>query len=137
MQPILTKGLDKMIQKLGQVMVYVNDQDKAAQFWTEIMGFRIIADRDKDQEHRGIEIGPADGAETSIILYNKDFVAKMSPGVTLGTPSLMFISDQFDQLYSSLKDKNIIVGDIVQLPGGRVFNFADYEDNYFAVMENN
>ncbi|MHA7964247.1 VOC family protein [Paenibacillus sp. CAU 1782] len=126
-----------MIQKLGQVMVYVNDQDKAAQFWTDMMGFRIIADMDKDKESRGIQIGPAGGAETSIILYNKDFVAKMSPGITLGAPSLMFISDQFDQLYSSLKDKNMKVGDIVQLPGGRVFNFADYEDNYFAVMENN
>ncbi|OBR65523.1 glyoxalase [Paenibacillus oryzae] len=126
-----------MIQKVGQIMVYVNDQDKAAQFWTEIMGFRIIADRDKEEEHRGIEIGPANGAETSIMLYNKDFVARMSPGVTLGTPSLMFISDQFDQLHANLKEKEIKVGDIVQLPGGRVFNFADFEDNYFAVMESN
>lgn len=33
-----------MIHMLGQVMVYVEDQDKAAKFWTEKAGFTVIAD---------------------------------------------------------------------------------------------
>lgn len=59
----------------------------------------------------------------------------MNPEMNLGTPSLMFFSDNFDQLNRELKDKNVTVGDIVEIPGGRVFNFADGENNYFAVME--
>ncbi len=75
------------------------------------------------------------GAETSLILHNKDFVSKMSPGLNLGTPSLMFFTDNLEQLHNDLIKKKVTVGEIVQMPSGRVFNFADYEENYFAVME--
>jgi lactoylglutathione lyase len=61
-------------------------------FWREKVGFSVIAEEDNGQGMRWIEIAPTKGAETSIILHNKDFVAKMSPGLNLGTPSLMFFS---------------------------------------------
>lgn len=59
----------------------------------------------------------------------------MSEGLNLGTPSLMFFTEDVDALYRDLTDKQITVGEIVELPTGRVFNFADDEANYFAVME--
>jgi lactoylglutathione lyase len=48
---------------------------------------------------------------------------------------LMFFTKNLDQLYKDYKDKNITVGEIVNIPDGRVFNFADNEENYFAVTE--
>jgi lactoylglutathione lyase len=84
---------------------------------------------------RWIEIAPTKEAETSIILHNKEFIAKMSPELHLGTPSLMFFSESIEQLHSDLSNKNVTVGDIVKMPQGRIFNFADSENNYFAVME--
>ncbi|TMU87163.1 VOC family protein [Bacillus sp. BHET2] len=125
-----------MINKVGQIMLYVNNQDEAVQFWTEKVGFSVKSKEDNDQGMRWIEVAPTKEAETSIILHNKDFVAKMSPGLNLGTPSLMFFTDQFDELYTNLSNKKIKVGEIVNMPTGRVFNFADHEENYFAVMEN-
>ncbi|MEH7883651.1 VOC family protein [Bacillus sp. JJ1609] len=124
-----------MISKVGQIMLYVNNQDEAVNFWTEKVGFSVISEEDNGQGLRWIEIAPTKDAETSIILHNKEFVAKMSPGVNLGTPSLMFFSENLDQLHSDLSNKNITVGEIVNMPSGRVFNFADGEENYFAVME--
>ena len=47
----------------------------------------------------------------------------------------MFFSNNLDQLYKDLSEKNVTVGQIVDLPTGRAFNFADNENNYFAVME--
>ncbi|MFI8684744.1 VOC family protein [Rossellomorea sp. NPDC077527] len=123
-----------MINKVGQIMLYVNNQDEAVTFWTEKVGFVVKAEEDNGQGMRWIEVAPKD-AETSIILHNKEFVAKMSAGVNLGTPSLMFFTDRFDDLYTDLSNKKIKVGEIVNMPAGRVFNFADDEDNYFAVME--
>ncbi|NYE06926.1 hypothetical protein F4694_003706 [Bacillus niacini] len=38
-------------------------------------------------------------------------------------------------IYKDCKDNNITVGEIVNIPDGRVFNFADNEENYFAVTE--
>ena len=69
-----------MVSRLGQVMVYVKDQEA---------------------------------------------VAKMAPELHLGTPSRMF----FAPSVQALKDE------LVDMPQGRVFNFADPEGNYFAVME--
>ncbi len=130
------KGVDRsMISKLGQVMLYVNDQDAAVDFWTTKLGFQVISEENNGQGMRWIEVAPAEAAETSIILHNKDFVAKMSPGLNLGTPSLMFFTDNLDDLHHDLSNKNIKVGDIITMPSGRVFNFADHEDNYFAVLE--
>jgi lactoylglutathione lyase len=124
-----------MINKVGQIMLYVNNQDEAVKFWTEKVGFSVISDEDNGKGMRWIEITPTNEAETSIILHNKEFIAKMEPELNLGTPSLMFFSENLDELHNDLSSKNITVGEIVNMPSGRVFNFADNEENYFAVME--
>ncbi|MEC0372238.1 VOC family protein [Paenibacillus chibensis] len=123
-----------MIHNIGQVMLYVNNQDEAVTFWTEKLGFQIVSEENNGQM-RWIEVAPSEGAETSIVLHDKKLIAQMSPELNLGTPSLMFYAANLDELYSSLTDKNVKVGEIVHLPTGRVFNFADSEDNYFAVSE--
>lgn len=126
--------MSMMISKVGQIMLYVNNQDQAVNFWTEKLGFRVVSE-EKNGEMRWIEIAPAQGAETSIVLHNKEFVAKMSPGMNLGTPSLLFFSENIEELRNNLMNKNVKVGDIVTMPSGRVFNFADDEENYFAILE--
>ncbi|RFB14801.1 VOC family protein [Bacillus sp. HNG] len=123
-----------MFSQVGQIMLYVNNQDEVVKFWTETLGFTVIAEEDNGQM-RWIEIAPKKDAETSIILHNKEFVAKMSPDLNLGTPSLMFFTENLEQLHTDLSNKNVKVGEIVTMPSGKVFNFADNEENYFAVME--
>lgn len=124
-----------MISKLGQVMVYVDNQDKAVEFWTKKAGFSIIADGGKDQGMRWIEIGSSKDADTTLVLHDKAVVSKMSPGLNLDTPSLMFYTNELDKLYADFNEKGVTTGEIVDMGFGRVFNFADDEDNYFAVME--
>ncbi len=125
-----------MINKLGQVMVYVEDQDKAVKFWTEKAGFIVIADEgSKDQGLRWIEIAPSEDAATTIVLHDKEVVSKLSPELELGTPSLMFYTDGVDQLYADFKERGVMTGELVNMGVGRSFNFADDEGNYFAVME--
>ncbi|QGQ45387.1 VOC family protein [Metabacillus sediminilitoris] len=124
-----------MINILGQVMLYVNNQDESLQFWTEKAGFTLLSKEDTGEGMKWFVVAPTNDAQTSIVLHNKELVAKMSPGVNLETPSLMFFSENIDKLYNDFLEKNITVGEIVKMPGGRVFNFADNEENYFAVME--
>src|SRR3954469_12024058 len=124
-----------MINMLGQVMLYVNNQDEAIKFWTEKVGFTVISEEDNGQGMRWIEIAPTNEVGTSIVLHNKELISKMQPELNLGTPSLMFFSKDLDQLYTDLSNKNVTVGEIINMPSGRVFNFADSEKNYFAVIE--
>ncbi|MDM8150593.1 VOC family protein [Priestia megaterium] len=124
-----------MIKKVGQIMVYVNDQDQAVKFWTEKMGFQVMCEQKNEQGLRWIELAPVTGAETTIILHDKQLIAKMQPELNVGTPSLLFFTENVDELYSDLTAKGVTVGEIVSMPSGKVFNFSDREDNYFAVME--
>ncbi|MFB5089201.1 VOC family protein [Psychrobacillus sp. PGGUH221] len=124
-----------MITKLGQIMLYVNNQEESVKFWTEKLGFIVKSEVDNGQGMKWFEIAPTKDAETSIVLHNKELVAKMSPGVSLETPSLMFFSENLDQLYKDFSEKQITVGELVEIPEGKVFNFADNENNYFAIME--
>ncbi len=126
-----------MINIVGQIMLYVNNQDEALKFWTEKAGFIVISEQDNGQGMRWMEIAPSKGAETSIVLHNKELIAKMQPELNLSTPSIMFFSENLDQLYKDFSDKGITLGEMVTMPAGKVFNFADEENNYFAVMEKN
>ena len=123
-----------MIQKLGQVMLYVQDQEQSVSFWTEKLGFQVVADHEENGM-RWIEIAPPFEDGTTILLHDKELIAKMSPELNLGTPSLMFFSNDVEQLHEDLSSKDVTVGEIVNMGAGKVFNFADDEKNYFAVME--
>jgi lactoylglutathione lyase len=124
-----------LINIVGQIMLYVNNQDESLKFWTEKAGFSVISENDNGQGMKWFEIAPTKDAQTRIVLHNKELVAKFSPEVSLETPSLLFFTKDLDQLYKDFSDKDITVGEIVEVPEGRVFNFADNEKNYFAVVE--
>ncbi|MBY0220808.1 VOC family protein [Sporosarcina aquimarina] len=123
-----------MITKIGQIMLYVTNQQEAVDFWTKKVGFIIVAE-ENGQGMRWIEIAPSKDAETSIVLHNKEVIAKMSPELNLSTPSLMFTTENLDKLYNDLANQRVTVGEIMEMPTGRVFNFADSEQSYFAVVE--
>lgn len=59
----------------------------------------------------------------------------MDMGVSTATPSLIFATTNFDSLRESLQENGVETGEVMTLPMGRVFNFADPEQNYFAVKE--
>lgn len=125
-----------MIKKLGQVMVYVVDQDLARKFWTEKAGFVVITEGGSEEMGlRWIEIAPTEDAATTIVLHDKEAIAQMSPELDLGVPSLMFFTDDIDKLYADYKERGVTVGDLIDMGIGKSFNFADDEGNYFAVME--
>lgn len=124
-----------MINMLGQVMVYVNNQDEAVKFWTEKVGFTIISEDDNGEGMRWIEIAPQKNSQTSIVLHNKEVIAKMETGINLETPSLLFFTEDIEALHAKLSNNKVIVGEIMTMPLGKTFNFADNEENYFAVAE--
>ena len=126
-----------MINILGQVMVYVYNQDEAVKFWTEKVGFTVISEEDNGEGIRWIEVAPQKDSETTIVLHNKEVIEKMTSAINLGTPSLLFFTEDIKKLYKKLTNNNVTVGEIIDMPTGKTFNFADSEGNYFAVIEKN
>ncbi|MBC1499266.1 VOC family protein [Listeria weihenstephanensis] len=125
-----------MIHKIGQVMLYVNDQEASAKFWTEKVGFVITSESAPTDGERWIEIAPTKDSATKFVLQDKVAVAKMQPEMNLGTPSILLYGENLDAMYEDFKAKGITVGDLIDVPNmGRVFNFADNENNYFAILQ--
>ena len=122
-----------MITQLGQVMLYVTNQDEARDFWTHIMQFEVREDVSANGM-RQIVLAPK-GAATAIVLHDAAIVEKMSPGVPLSTPSLLFETLDIEALQARLTEAGSIVGELMEMPAGRVCNFTDNEGNHFAVVE--
>lgn len=124
-----------MITNIGQIMLYVEDQKAVAEFWVNKIGFVILAEEKADNGFYWIEIAPTKEATTSLVLHNKEIIAKMQPELNLATPSLLFDSFNLDETYQQFKEKGVTVGELVSMPRRRVFNFSDNEGNYFAIQE--
>ncbi|MBC1429630.1 VOC family protein [Listeria seeligeri] len=124
-----------MIKKIGQVMLYVENQAAVRDFWVEKLDFVVVSEEVVDGEIQWIEIAPTNDVETTFVLQNKKKVAEMNPDMNLGTPSILLFGENIAELYEEYKNKGITVGELVDLPMGRVFNFADNEGNYFAICE--
>ncbi|EDP7889187.1 VOC family protein [Listeria monocytogenes] len=124
-----------MVEKIGQVVLYVENQAAVRDFWVEKLDFVVVSEEVVNGEIQWIEIAPTKGVETTFVLQNKKKVAEMNPEMNLGTPSILLFGNNVAELYEEYKDKGITVGDLVDLPMGRVFNFSDNEGNYFAICE--
>lgn len=125
-----------MIESIGQVMLYVNDQTGAAEFWTKKVGFTKSAKVDNGDGTFSIEIAPKESSDTSFVLHDRKLVEKLHPELHLGTPSILFSAPgKLETLYAEFQEKGITVGDLIEMPQMKVFNFADSEGNYFAVRE--
>lgn len=92
------------MEKLNQVMLYVDDVEKAKAFWTETLEFVVVSETPLAEDYVAVEVSPTKDAETSLTIMAKEFIEKHSPEVNLGTPSLMFKEKNFDALYSKLND---------------------------------
>lgn len=114
-----------------KIMLYVTNVEESSKFWQKI-GF-VEKERDAVDGTLVVEVSPTENATTSIVLYDLEFIQKHSPEVAGNTPSLMFFADDVVELYKKMKDAGVRVGELVQLPTGLVFNFADNDENYFAV----
>ncbi|MBO0475209.1 glyoxalase [Enterococcus sp. DIV0840] len=114
-----------------KIMLYVTNVEESSKFWQKI-GF-VEKERDAVDGTLVVEIAPSESAETMIVLYDLEFIQQHSPEVAGNTPSLMFFADDVIELYKKMKDADVRVGELVQLPTGLVFNFADNDENYFAV----
>ncbi len=124
-----------MMIKLNEIMLYVNDQQKVADFWVGKLDFVIESKQDYGEAYFLVL---SDGREnsTKLVLQNKAVVAASEPMLNLETPSILLTTDDIDGLYQKFQDENVTVGEKVVFPDGKkVFNFADPEGNYFAIIE--
>lgn len=117
-----------MISKT-RVMLYVDDVERISNFWVNDFGAELTEQIELPEGFKGVVLTISPGTELE--LFAKEFIRKYSPEVLENVPSLMFFSENFEELYNRLEN----TGEIIVNNGVSTFNFQDPEGNYFVVAK--
>ncbi|MGM9926790.1 MAG: VOC family protein [Bacillus sp. (in: firmicutes)] len=124
-----------MINKIGKITIYVNDQAAAKTFWTEKMGFVVKFEQQMGPNMTWLEVGPSESEFTTFVLYDKNAMKKQNPSTNVGHPSILLSTTDIEKAYAEMKEKGIEVGQLMKMPYGSMFSFKDHEGNRYILRE--
>jgi len=118
---------------VAQVVVEVEDQDRAKQFWTEKMGFELAQDAPYGEE-RWLEVRTPDKAVV-LVLGVRRGERPTAPHPSLPTSNVMFYAEDLQQTYEELTTRGVqFPQPPVQQPFGWWSLFQDPDGNRFALV---
>ncbi len=119
--------------RVGYVVLYVNDVEACAQFWTKQVGM-VERERNQFAEHCVVRVGFSD-QNFSIELVPLAMMKENPDGLDLATPSICFYSDDLVAEHKKLSDNAVSVTEIGEHFGMTTFAFIDNEGRGFAVAK--
>lgn len=130
-----------MIQSLAHVALVVRDYDEAIAWFTQRLGFVLVADTcQPEQDKRWVLIAPpgAPAGSTSILLARaasaeqERFVGNQAGGRVF----LFLATDDFERDYEAMRSKGVrFVREPKQEPYGRVAVFEDLYGNLWDLVQ--
>jgi len=90
-----------MIRGIKFASIPVTDQDRAIRFYTEKLGFRLLADHPFDDKQRWIEMG-IPGSDTRVVLFKTD--RGLQPGSDM---NVTFWTDDVESTARELEAKGV------------------------------
>jgi len=113
-----------MISHVTLLSLPVSDQDRARDFYVDVLGFDLVRDNPMGPGQRWVEVGPK-GAQTSITLVT--WFPTMEPGSVKG---LVLETDDLDADVAALTARGLSIPDgVQQQPWGRFVTFDDPDGN--------
>jgi lactoylglutathione lyase len=123
----------EMVRGISQVVLEVEDQDRALAFWTETMGFELAQDAPYGDGGRWLEVRTPDKA-VRVVLSLRHGEAPTAPG-ELPTSNVFFYCDDLPRTYEELSARGVeFPQPPIQQPFGWWSMFQDPEGNRFALM---
>jgi catechol 2,3-dioxygenase-like lactoylglutathione lyase family enzyme len=118
-----------MIKAIKFVNIPVTDQDRALEFYTKKLGFRVMTDAPFDGRQRWIELG-IPRAETRLVLFTAPGQHKMIGGFM----NLSFVTDDVEATAVEMKGKGVeFVQDPQKADWGTSAIFKDPDGNQFVL----
>ena len=123
-----------MIDAVATVCIFVNDQDKAKAFYTDVLGFELRQDSPMG-ESRWIAVAP-EGARTEVILYKMDQNWEHYRQVMGKSQAITFNVTDIQALHANLKEKGVrITQEPDPQPWGTYMMILDQDDNALLMVE--
>jgi len=120
------------ITRVGRVMVPVADQDAGIAFYTEMLGFELVADAPFGEGERWVEVAPPGGGTALALVPSRgEYQTGRMTGIALATADARAV-------YDELKAKGVDVDAETMGGDGTVpllFFFRDPDANSLMVVE--
>jgi lactoylglutathione lyase len=120
-----------MIRGIHQVVLEVEDQDRALDFWTKTMGFELAQDEPYGDE-RWLEVRTPDKSVTVVLSLRQG--ERPTAPETLPTSNIFFYCGDLPKTYEELRSRGV---EFPQPPVEQLFGwwsmFEDLEGNRFAL----
>jgi lactoylglutathione lyase len=123
-----------MINKIGKITVYVQDQEQAKDFWLNKMGFVLKLEQPMGPNATWLEVGPSEDEFTTLVLYSKSAMEQHQPS-KVAHPSILFSTTDIESAYQKMKDNGVEVEDMLRMPFGTMFSFKDQDGNDYLLRE--
>ena len=122
-----------MIGGVTQVVIEVQDQERAKAFWTQTLGFELAQDASYGEE-RWLEVRTPDKAVV-VVLERRKGPRPTAPDPSLPTSNVSFYAQDLQQTYRELKARGVeFPQPPVEQPFGWWSLFEDPDGNRFALV---
>jgi catechol 2,3-dioxygenase-like lactoylglutathione lyase family enzyme len=111
------------VTRVQLLSVPVTDQDRARDFYVDVLGMTLVRDNPMGADQRWVEVAPK-GADTSITLVT--WFPTMPPGSLKG---LVLETDDLDSDLARLTGLGVPVEGVQDAPWGRFVTFHDPDGN--------
>ncbi len=115
------------------IMLYVTDVEKSADFWQQGFNINHLETIQLPENFLSVKLFLQDNF--ALQLFDKEFIARFSPEVATNSPSILFSTENIQELHNNLTKVSPFVSDISDQMGKKQFNFSDNDENFFAVTE--
>ncbi|EKY27405.1 VOC family protein [Clostridium celatum] len=124
-----------MINKIGKITIYVNNQEEAKEFWTKKLNFIVKFEQAMGPNMKWIEVGPSDDEFTTFVLYDKNMMKMQNPNASVDHPNVILSTSDIESTYKEMQENKVEVEDIMKMPYGSMFSFKDMDGNKYLVRE--
>jgi len=124
-----------MIDKIGKITLYVNDQEEAKKFWTEKLNFVVKFEQPMGPNMKWVEVGPSESEFTTFVLYNKNLMMTQNPAANVSHPNIILSTTDIENAYNKMKANNVEVGEMMKMPYGSMFSFKDQDGNQYLLRQ--
>jgi len=119
-----------MIKSVKCVSIPVKDQQKALEFYTEKLGFKVLTDQPFDDSQRWIELKIPGGGDTRVVLFTADAHKSWIGGFL----NITFHTDDLMKTYDLYRSRGVeFTAPPTQEDWGSFALFKDLDGNMFCV----
>ena len=124
-----------MINNIGKITLYVNNQEEAKEFWTKKMKFVVKLEQPMGPNMTWLEVGPSEEAFTTFIIYEKNLMSAQNPQANVLHPNVILSTNDIEETYNEIKSNDIETTEIMKMPYGSMFKFKDQDGHDYLVRE--